>query len=488
MMKSILLIGLTLAATASALPLELASPFSENMVLQRQSKVSVWGWAEPASEVSVTMAGNTETTTVNHDGSWKVELDMMPAGGPYQFQVTSECEKIIYENVLVGDVWICSGQSNMQMGHRAMIGYEQILADMKDRPIRCMNVKQDVSFTPNQRCQGKWNTRPSPSAVALAFSYFLQKESDVPVGIILTCWGSSSIEGWMPKDMTKELPHFAKKMQKFEENDTEKVQSLLEMRDKGITWPLEDNIYLRTRPNILYNAMMHPLAPYAARGIVWYQGESNAGSANSMQQYAQSLQRWCLRMRSLWDRDDLHLLVVMLPQFKRVRENESVTDPTAHSWAWMRESQMRIRELSHTSIANTIDLGDPNDIHPRDKAPIGQRLAFLAQRDVNGQQLLVQGPTMKSVTITSSQVIVAYENAEGLATADGKAVRGFWVAGKSRQWTAVEGRIKGQTVILSCGEMTPQVVRYAFCAVPDVNLINAAKLPALPFRTDTDKP
>jgi len=487
-MRTVLFIFLTFVSAAFALPLDLGSPFTENMVLQRDSKVPVWGWGKPASEVCVTVAGKEAAATVGEDGSWKLELDALPVGGPYKFQATSGDETITYTNVLVGDVWICSGQSNMEFGYQGMIGKEKILAGIKGRPIRCMNIQKDISFTPQARCHGKWSTKPVPSAVALSFSYYLQKDLDVPIGIILTCWGSSSIEGWMPKDMTQELPHFERLMQEFEKNDAEKVRQLLKMRDQGKTWPRKDNVFLRTRPNILYNAMMYPVIPYAARGIVWYQGEANAKSVEDMQQYAESLQQWCKKMRSLWGRDDLHLLVVMLPKIGRVYNDKGITDPTAHSWAWMRESQMKILELPHTSIANTIDLGDVKKVHPKDKAPVGQRLALLARRDVYGQKLLAQGPQMKSVKIEGGNVTITYDNAEGLTTTDGKAVRGFWVAGKSRQWKAVEGRIEGQTVVLECGDMPHEVVRYAFCAVPDVNLINAAKLPALPFRTDTDKP
>ncbi len=485
-MKTMFLVLLSVTACVFALPLELGSPFTENMVLQRESTIPVWGWAAPNSKICVIAAGKKETTMSSGDGSWKLKLDALPVGGPYRFEVVAGEEKITYSNVLVGDVWICSGQSNMQMGYDQMIGNKQILAGAKGRPIRCMNVKRDVSFTPNLRCKGTWSTDPVSSAVALTFSYHLQKNLDVPVGIILTCWGSSSIEGWMSKDMIRELPHFDQIMKEFEQNDTERVRSLIKTRDQGETWPLKDNIFLRTRPNLLYNAMMHPLIPYAVRGIVWYQGEANANTVDGMLQYGPSLQAWCKNLRKIWQRDDLHLLVVMLPGFgKWLPDNQSVTDPTTHSWAWMRESQLKILNLPHTGVANTVDLGDANNIHPRDKEPIGRRLALLAIPEAN-RTGMVQGPTMKSVTIKPGKVVIAFGNAEGLATTDSKPVRGFWVAGKDRQWKAVEGRIDGKTVILDCGSITPVVIRYAFCAVPDVNLVNAAMIPALPFRTDKD--
>lgn len=487
-MKSILFVFLSVAACVFALPLELGAPFSENMVLQRESRIPVWGWAAPSTEVTVTVADKKETTIVSEDGTWKLELDVLPTGGPYRFEVAAGEEKITYSNVLVGDVWICSGQSNMQMGYGQMIGNKQILTGAKGRPIRCLNVKRDVSFTPNPRCSGTWSTGPVPSAVALAFSYHLQKSLDVPVGIILTCWGSSSIEGWMPKEMVQELPHFKQIMSDFEQNDTARVRSLIEMRDQGKNWPLKDNIFLRTRPNLLYNAMMYPLIPYAVRGIVWYQGEANAKTLDDMLQYGQSMQAWCKKLRAIWQRDDLQLLAVMLPGFgKWLADGESITDPSTQSWAWMRQSQLQILDLPNTGVVNTVDLGDANNIHPRDKEPIGRRLALLATPEAN-RTGMVQGPKMKSVMIKTGEVVFAFENAEGLTTTDGKPVRGFWVAGKDRQWKAVAGRIDGQTVMLDCGNVTPEAVRYAFCAVPDVNLVNAAGLPALPFRTDKDKP
>jgi len=475
-----------------AAPLELGSPFSEHMVLQRECDVPVWGWGTPGKKVTVSIKGVKAETTVGKDSHWMLQLAPLPTGGPYTFKVTSANEKINFSDVLVGEVWICSGQSNMEFNSKKMKGVEAITSDFKGRAIRCMTVTQNVSFKPAERCGGKWTTSPSNSAVALGFSYNLQKALDVPVGVIVTCWGSSSIEGWMPLDMTKQLPHFKKEMEMFHEKDQKKVEQLIANQKKGKKWAIKENIYLRTRPNILYNAMMAPIAPFASRGMIWYQGEANAKNMANMQQYGTSLPLWCQRLRKQWNNDKFHLLAVMLPRFDRmIGKKAEVTAPGTQSWAWMRESQLNLLNTPHTGVANTIDLGEHKNIHPRDKMPIGHRLSLLAQSDVYKKEVEAQGPTYDGKAIVKNGTIkLTFTHAKGLSTSDGKPPRSFWIAGDDKKWVSATATIQNsQTIELkssSCPQ--PKYVRYAFAAFPDVNLINAAKLPAMPFRTDSFKP
>jgi sialate O-acetylesterase len=314
------------------------------------------------------------------------------------------------------------------------------------------------------------------SAVAYAFSVELQELLDVPVGVIVTCWGSSSIEGWMPLDLTEKLPHFKTMMEQFEKNDRQKGADLIAKQK----WERKENIYLRTRPNILYNAIMHPLAPVACRGLVWYQGESNSGR---YQTYGDSIKLWTERLRQEWKNDQFHLLAVMLPGFARGEKDP--IGPDQESWAWMREKQLELLNLANTGVANTIDLGDAKDIHPKDKAPIGKRLALLAARDVNGKKIVGEGPTLTAAKIDGVTMRLSFHHSTGLKTSDGNPPREFWIAGADKKWRRATATIKGDDVVVSAADVrTPQFVRYAWSGKPDVNLVNGASLPALPFRTD----
>lgn len=468
--------------------LTVASPFTHNAVLQQKMAVPIWGKADPDATVTVDFFGQRKTAVADSSGGWRVVLDPLKASSePHKLSVVSSAgdEKLTLGNVLVGEVWICSGQSNMQMGVNAVPAIKALAPASKN--IRKFTVKQTVSFTEQSNCSGQWEEQHPDSAVAFAFAAFLEKEADVPVGIIQACWGSSSIEGWMPRDMTTKLPHFEKVMQGFDADKEKraKIESILNGRKP---WGRTNDIFLRTQPNIIYNAMMHPLAPLACRGIVWYQGEANGNNIPSMFQYGKTLPAWIQRYREEWGRDDLHFLLVMLPGYARGLKDQAA-NPAAQSWAWMRESQLKALDLPHTSVANTIDLGLANDIHPKDKLPIGKRLALLAARDVMGRDIEARGPLLNRVESTEDGLIVHFDHATGLKTLDGKPPTGFWVADDSKKWVKAEAKVSEETVMLTSSKRTkPLYVRYAFAGKPNVNLVNAASLPAYPFRTDTFEP
>ena len=196
--------------------------------------------------------------------------------------------------------------------------------------------------------------------------------------------------------MTAKLPHFQKQMQEFDA-DEEKLARIQSILNGPKPWGRKNDIFLRKQSNIIYNAMMHPLAPMACRGIVWYQGEANAKPGAPMLQYGKTLPAWVQRYRELWGRDDLHFMVVMLPGFAKGLKGERAARPDQQSWAWMRESQLKVLDLPHTSVANTIDLGQPTNIHPKDKLPIGKRLALLAAHNTLSQDILASGPVMSRV-------------------------------------------------------------------------------------------
>ncbi len=463
---------------------EPSSMFGDHMVLQRGMPIPVWGVADAGEEVKVSFAGQTVSTNANKSGRWKVELPALEASSEGREMVIQGAgDKILFKDLLVGEVWICSGQSNMQYGWGKTSKFpmynwggdadlEKLVPAAKGKPIRCFHVKVDASFSPKENCRGKWSTDVSGSAVAFGFSYYLQEALDVPVAVIVTCWGSSSIEGWMPLDMTEELPHFKEQMETlWTLPNVARVNKAIETGVRpGFVW-------LRQRPNLLYNAMLHPVIPYACRGMVWYQGEANA---NNPEQYAETLPAWLERLREGWGRDDFRLLAVMLPGYGKDEGH-----PDSNSWAWFRDAQMKLLMRAGTGVANTIDLGDTKNIHPLDKEPICRRLALIARKKVYGEDIVAQGPRYVGYSSGGGTITVDFRYADGLKTTDGKAPRGFWIAGEDRVWHQAEATIVDEVVALKSEKVPhPQHCRYAFSGKPDVNLVNGEELPAYPFRTD----
>ena len=389
----------------------------------------------------------------------------------------------------------------MQMGTGGIPEIKALIPQAKQ--LRTFEVPRTASFAEQDHCGGQWQTKAPNSAVAFSFAHFLQQAADLPVGIILACWGSSSLEAWMPRDMIDTVPHFATIMAEFERD--EKTRAALQASlDKPKGWSRTEDIFIRRQPNILYNAMISPLAPFACRGLVWYQGERNTQSMAGMAtdpwygrhsgilRYGDTLKKWIGRYRAEWKRNDMEFLIVMLPGFGKVLPGGPATEsqsPIAHSWAWMREQQLQALELSHTSVINTIDLGDTKNIHPKDKLPIGKRLALSAAKNTLGQDVVADGPTFKEMTARGAELIVHFDHAVGLTTTDKTPPAAFWIADDSKKWFRADAKIvDGKVVLSSSNVLSPKHIRYAFAGAPQVNLINAAGLPARPFRTDSFEP
>jgi sialate O-acetylesterase len=312
----------------------------------------------------------------------------------------------------------------------------------------------------------------------------------------------------MPADMTAKLPHFKKIMEAHNADRTlsQMIIETAKASDGTIKRYCENpqenerltqahrnaNIYARTRPNMLYNAMLHPLIPMACRGMVYYQGEANTKRYADMVQYRTTQRLWLERLREEWNRPEFHLLSVMLPGFGRTLKSGpgwgDLEAVNAHSWAVMRDSQLGILDLPATGVANTVDLGDEKNIHPGDKLPIAERLVLLARRDTLGETaLLASGPMLESVSVKGSEVTIRFTNATGLRTVDGEAPRAFWASEDGKEWHSAAARIVAETVVLSVpAGVQPGQVRYAYAAMPKVNLVNEAGLPAYPFSFDVE--
>ena len=502
----VLFILTSISALADVKP---STMFGNHMVLQQAMRVPIWGKADPGEKITVEFAGQKKSSTANTDGRWMVKLDPLKANSKGSDLIISGENNITYSDVLVGEVWICSGQSNMEMSVNAVENLKPLLQGASEKPIRTYNVPTSISFTPEESCRGTWTDHPPQSAVAFGFSYYLQKRLQVPVAIILTCWGSSSIEGWMPAEMTNQLPHFKVMMDKFLSNkeQLEMCKSIIDVYkktgkiDRFSNDPDENkkmaakkrsaNVYARTRINMLYNAMLHPIIPYAVRGMVWYQGEANSKTVQDELQYAESLRLWVENLRSLWNQEKFYFLDIMLPGYCKITggTNRDTEYPDNHSWAWLRESQLKIERLPDTAVVNAIDLGELKNIHPKDKKVLCERLAMLAANKVYHKNIIAEGPRFAGFEINGNKFIVKFSNADGLKTVDGAPPKAFWLADKKGSWHKGTAEIKNNKVVLHSNEVKiPVACRYAFAAKPDVNLVNAAGLPAYPFRTDEWNP
>lgn len=487
------------SATAFGQKLKPANIFGDHMILQREKEVPIWGNSSPSEKVTVTFAGQSKTTKAGVDGKWMVQLDPLEASTKGREMIISGKSEVIISDILVGEVWICSGQSNMQMGVSSSSEIRGLVPLVKN--IRSFYVESKVGLEEQDEVSGQWKVTHPKSAVAFSFAYFLNSIGEIPVGIIQASWGSSSIEAWMPRSMTQDLPHFKTIMEEFDA-DTTRVAQIQKLINKS-SWTNKEDIYLRRQPNILYNGMMHPLMPFACRGLVWYQGERNTRYVSGMPEvnesnwfhrvcgmkdYDEVLKKWILTYQKRWNNDGMHFMVVMLPGYGKGTEKKNSIDPelpTEPSWAWMRESQLASLELPNVSVVNTIDLGDVKNIHPTDKLPIGQRAALLAAKNTLNLDVAAMGPTFKKVEIQSGKMRVYFNHADGLKTINSKKPVGFWIADASRKWVKADARIEGESVILSSSIIeNPKYIRYAFAGKPTVNLVNQSELPVYPFRTD----
>lgn len=482
--------------------LSLASPFTDHAVLQRNQGVPVWGASDAGAEVRVEFAGQSVTGVADEAGAWQVKLEPLEGSseGRLLTAKSSTGDRVDLKDVVVGEVWLCSGQSNMVMGWSGIPEMRPL--ERKSKHLRTFEVKQMVALTEQNRLQGEWKEESPSSAVALSFAHFLQQEAEVPVGVILAAWGSSSLEAWMPRSLTEEVPHFKTMMEEFDadEETRQRIESILAKQP----WSRQDDIFLRRQTNVLYNAMIHPLIPYACQGVVWYQGERNTQSMHGMLKepwfsrnsgmikYGETLKHWMSCYRERWGDEELDFLVVMLPGYHKSRNSGLENEPehaAAQSWAWMRESQLMALELPHAAVVNTIDLGDVKNIHPKDKLPVGRRAALLAASEVLGKEVVARGPMVKEVKKEGEGFVVSFDNAKGLKTNDGKAPTGFWVSDTTMKWVKAKAEIRGEEVVLTTAEFVkPLYVRYAFAGKPAVNLVNESGLPAYPFRTDTFEP
>lgn len=486
-------------AFAPALRAEVRLPaiFSDHMVVQQGVDLPVWGWAAPGEEVSVAAAGQSRKTRAGADGKWMLRLAPLRAGQRLQVVVEGK-NRLVLEDVLAGEVWLCSGQSNMAFPVAKAKNFEAERAAAALPEIRTFVVAQNLAKEPQSEIKGKWlvaspETVGQFSATAYFFARELHKTLGSPVGLVNASVGGTAIELWISAEAQRRSAALKPAMELLDRANAgfdaaaagARYQEALAQWKAGEkarakkgkrTRPPQDPVALHARKHgvgLLFNGMIAPLIPFALRGALWYQGEANSTPGRA-EYYQYQLPALVEDWRARWGQGDYPFAWVQLPNFEGPGRN----------WPLVREAMLKSLRLPRTGMAVTIDIGDPNDIHPANKQDVGKRLAMWALADVYGRKGAPSGPLPAGHRIEGGRVIVSFKNGEGLA-AKGGAPRGFQVAGADRKWVDATARIAGTTVIVSSPEVrNPVAVRYAWANNPVCNLYNAAGLPASPFRTD----
>ena len=491
-----------MCCAAAVADVKLPALFSHNMVLQQKVQTPVWGWADPGEAITVSIAGQTASSTAGHDGRWSVRLEPLSAGGPFELTVSGK-NTLVVRDVLVGEVWLCSGQSNMAWSLVRSENGEQVAAEATNPAIRLFQVKRGNGTEPQSDVIASWQacnptTARDFSAVAYFFGRELQQNLDVPVGLIQASVGGTPAEAWTSRKSIESEPtvspildQWEKIIADFDPAEHEAFKQQLREWTKAVREGGQSQTAIKRpkeplgpshphRPANLYNSMVHPLAPFAIAGAIWYQGENNVPRAH---QYRTLLPLMIRSWRSTWgQQDNLPFLIVQLPRYKKPREQ-----PVESDWAELREAQfMTSRALPNVHVACTIDLGDATDIHPKNKLDVGNRLADVALGTVYGHDLVYSGPVLESVTIGGSEARLKFRHVGGgLIAKGGETLKGFAMAGEDKRFVWADARIEGDSVIVTSDEIArPVAVRYAWGDNPPVSLFNKEGLPALPFRTD----
>ena len=466
-------------------------------MLQQDKDVPVWGWARAGEKLEATLAGQTAATVAGKEGRWMLKFAPLKAGGPFELVVKGDGSRITVKDVLVGEVWLGSGQSNMAMTVSRAKDYEAEKKSAAFPQIRMFTVGGGVSKNPKQDCEGRWVVC-SPesvggfSATAYFFGREVHRKLNVPVGLINSSVGGTPIESWVDASAQEAVPELLPLLEQirtapfdpaaakatYEKEKAAYATKVKEAKAEGKPAPRapRDPVVLHERKHDvggLFNGKIAPLIPYALRGFLWYQGEANS-IAERAPYYGHSLQLLVKDWRQRWREEDAPFAWVQLPNF------ESRGD----GWCLVREGMLQSLKLPNTGMAVTIDIGDNKDVHPTNKQDVGSRLAQWALGSVYGHEVAVSGPRYLKHEIIGPHVVVKMSHTDG-GLVGKHDLRGFLICGEDRQWRQAEVKIDGSKLFISSPEVPrPVAVRYAWAEVPVVSLWNGAGLPASPFRTD----
>jgi sialate O-acetylesterase len=479
---------------------------SDHMVLQGGKPARIWGWADAGEKVSVELAGEKASAVAGADGKWAVQLKVPAKGEGLELKVSGK-NALKVSDVLIGEVWVCSGQSNMEWTVAQSNNPAEEAAAAKFPAIRHFKVPHLTADKPQEDLQGQWvvcspDTVSAFSAAGYFFGRELHQKLGVAVGLIGTNWGGTPAESWASRDALESYESLKPLLERWDTQvkafNPEKAKADL---DAAVAkWkpladaakaagkpvpqqprPAGDPATNAHRPANLYNAMIAPLLPLSIKGAIWYQGESNVGRAY---QYRTIFSAMIKDWRKRFDQGDFPFLFVQIAPYNYNRSPEADKTPCAELW----EAQsFTLDTVPNTGMAVTTDIGNVMDIHPKNKQEVGRRLALWALAKTYGKaDLVYSGPLYKSAKVEGGSIRLAFNHSKGLKAADGKALSHFTVCGEDKKFVPAEARIEGDEIVVKAGEVTkPVAVRFAWREDAEPNLVNGAGLPASPFRTDS---
>jgi sialate O-acetylesterase len=483
--------GGTLSASVVSAEVRLSSIYSDHMVLQRDLPVIVRGSSDGYEKVAVTFRGETRTAVPDRFGRWQVILPPGPAGGPFAMEIDGS-NSIRLSDVLVGDVWVASGQSNMEFYTGGVVNAAEELKSANLPEIRLLTIAPVTSPFPLDAIPTtRWvtcspETAAHFSAVAFFFGRDIQADQKVPIGLIDSTWGGTPAEAWTSiralSDDGSLMPAFAAWAHAMQDESNLIPEKAFEKRKRALAiqlglpepaFPNHVDMVARTTPGGLYNAMIAPLTHVPIRGVIWFQGESN-GSVEQAPHYARLFQALIRDWRRNWAQGDFPFLFVQLANLET---------NMGDGWPELREAQRQSLVIKNTGMAVTIDIGDAKDVHFANKQDVAHRLALAARAIAYNETIEYSGPLFRFQSRDDHALRIWFDHSSGLL-AKGGAVKGFQIAGPEGKFLPADARIDGQCVVVSNGEIEePVVVRYAWKDNPDGNLYNQAGLPASPFQS-----
>ena len=495
---AISLCALLIATSLASAGVKLPAIIGDNMVLQQNTSASLWGWADAGERITVKASWNDGSvkTQASQDGKWLVEVPTPKASGPHTITIKGN-NTIELKNVMSGEVWICSGQSNMQWTVSNSNNAEEEIAAAKYPNVRLFYVPRTVALEPQDDCEADWQecsaeTIPGFSAVAYFFGRTLHRELGVPIGLIHTSWGGTPAESWTRREILESDDMLAPIVERFEKYQSDYPGLLEKHNAKLEEWKVaaqkakadgqkqpnkptapRDPVSSWT-PSGLYNAMIAPLLNYSIQGAIWYQGESNAGRAYQYQAlFPAMIENW----RADWNLGDFPFYFVQIAPYKgQIPE--------------IREAQLiALRKVLNTGMVVTTDIGNVDNIHPRNKQDVGKRLALWALAKIYGEDKIVcSGPIYRAKRIEGNRIRLYFDYVGSGLIADGGELTHFTIAEKGEDFVPAKAVIEGSTIVVSSPDVAnPVDVRFGWENSAEPNLFNKEGLPASPFRTDDRK-
>ena len=463
MRKILLATAFIYTALTSLAQLRLPAIFSDHMVIQQQTSIPIWGWANPSQEVRISVSWNADTikTKASNTTSWKASIQSPAAGGPHTITITAGRESRTLTDVLAGEVWLCSGQSNMEWSMAASSDGKELIEKINDPTIRLFQVPKSAASSPQVRGEGDWAVANKESvrgfsAVGYFFGKKLNSDMDVPIGLINASWGGSPAENWLPEELV-------------ENNSSLKASASLLVDDKP---------WCPYIPGVLYNSMISPLLPFRIAGALWYQGESNTVAPSTYKLLMETLiTDWRKEFKS-----EFPFYYVQIAPYSGYGDVETGT--------LIREQEVEMLKIPNTGMVVISDLvEDVSDIHPKFKKPVGDRLANLALTDTYGKSGVESHcPIYKSMKVEKNKITISFEHVNHGLIAKGGGPTEFLIAGEDRKFYPAKAKIIGNTVVVSAKEVkTPVAVRFGWSNGSIPNLFSADGLPVSCFRTDNWK-